>query len=107
MRLPDGRIATIGEYQAAYDEQARVSLIAGRTASFVGPAGPGRPLPVLARLPDDQGWAAAAKGATLGYQTTVDGPWQGTRADALPAPPGTVRIQVVRPGRQPVAVDVR
>lgn len=107
--LANGATASIGEFQAPYDARARIYVaISGpaESVSYVGPTDSAKPLPVLVKMPDQQGWAAAAKGATLSYRTTVDGTWQGERADALLAPVGTVQIQVTRPGREPVTVDI-
>jgi hypothetical protein len=114
--LPGGKIATVAEYQAPYDQRARIYMVSSDSAdgsrlpgggiSFAGPADPAKPLPVLAKLPDNTGWAAAAKGATLSYRTTKDGLWQGGRAEALLVPAGAVQIQVARPGQQAATVDI-
>jgi hypothetical protein len=112
--LPGGKIATIAEYQAVYETKARIYVIVSDSpdaivgiVGYVGPTDASKPLPVLAKLPDNAGWAAAAKGATLSYRTAVDGTWQGERAEALLAPADAVQIQVQRPGQQPATVDVR
>jgi hypothetical protein len=110
--LPDGKIATIGEYQAIYERTARVYAAVKNPAEATGGITAGGqvdlhgPLNVLVKLPDSYGWAAAAKGATLSYRTTVDGAWQGERADALLVPPGSVQVQVRHPGQQPAIVDI-
>jgi hypothetical protein len=80
-------------------DSADVSRLPGGGISSAGPVDPAKPLPVLAKLPDNAGWTAAAERATLSYRTTVDGAWQGERAEALLAPANAVQIQVQRPAR--------
>ncbi|MBP2323206.1 hypothetical protein JOF56_003591 [Kibdelosporangium banguiense] len=115
--LSDGRMAVVSEYQAPNEAQARIYVVTRKSAdvsqrgirgvSLVGPADPTKLLPVLAQLPDNEGWVAAAKDTKLSYRTTVDGPWQGERAESLLAPVGTVQILVQRAGQAPAIVDVK
>jgi hypothetical protein len=73
-------------------------------AYSLGPTQKGNPLPVLAELPDASAKVAVAKGATLSYRTTKDGPWQENANEALRVPKDAIEIRVTYPGKEPTIV---
>jgi len=86
---PDGRAVAVGDLQLDNDPSYVYYTLGAGTAIVrgnAGPVDPTKPLPVIVKLPDGQGWVVARKGAVLSYRVGT-GPWQGPRRNAalLPA----------------------
>jgi hypothetical protein len=93
---PDGRAVTVGDLQLDNDASyLYYTLGSGPTMrrGNAGPVDPTKPLPVLAKLPDGQGWIVARKGAVLSYRVGT-GPLQGARRNAALLPPDATRVLV-------------
>lgn len=97
----------VGEHQLDTDPTHLYAVLKPKTgkARIVTGGEPARStplpaaLPVQIKLPDNQGWAVAAEGATLSYRYG-DGQWSAPSTNALLIPHGAdVEVQVQRPER--------
>ncbi|MFC9694645.1 hypothetical protein ACFTSF_39225 [Kribbella sp. NPDC056951] len=104
----NGSSVYLGEQQIDTDASRVYAVLqpAKGKAQIIGGGEPNRgaALPVQIRLPDNQGWAVAAKDATLSYRYG-EGAWSATSKHALLIPHGEdVEVKVETPARTEIVV---
>ena len=88
------------------DERPRLfRLESSGRPHFVGFVEPADPLPVRVRLPGRQGVVVAAENATLRYRAGGGG-WLPVTGTAAVLPAAARAVEVTRPGRRPVVVEL-
>ena len=112
---PDGRNLSVREMQFD-DESSRVlAVLTGAdpkagSVVFGGFVDPKAVLPVRVKLPDQQGWVVADRGAALRYQRGAgsgnSAQWIDAGKDAALIPADAVAVRVTRAGGAPVTVQL-
>ena len=96
-RLPDGDLVVVGEYQQGPRPSALYAVVLrpDGTPERVLRGSEVKPSEVaVVRLPDNQGWVAAAEGRKLRFRTSTAGDWQGSDTSATLIPDDAVQVQV-------------
>jgi hypothetical protein len=99
---PDGRQVLVFERQLDNDPARLYSLVGGRLTDH-GAVDPQGTLPVAVPLGVGQGWAVAARGATLRFRA-ASGPWHDTGRDAALLPAQAAQVEVTTGGRSNTVV---
>jgi hypothetical protein len=83
------------------DDPSRIYILVGGPDGVVldlGTPDPSAALPVMAKLPQQQGWLVANLGASLDYRTS-NGPWRPAGADAALLPADAAHVRVTANGQ--------
>ncbi|MEN3360650.1 MAG: hypothetical protein V7637_4632 [Mycobacteriales bacterium] len=101
-RTPDGSRLVAGEIAIDSDPSHVYAVLrssGGSVTAVSHLATPTAALPVLLRLPRQQGWLVAQKGAVLRYRTSAAGGWLDAGQNAALLPADAVTVQVTRGGQ--------